>query len=401
VAIDRRFQVSSEHKKYDLEALLDGAKVPFEFEVEDPTKEEIYALECIFLEMEKKLLFLGGKKSAGFGNYTVEIDKYEFDLATPQGVLSYLLGEFKKPAKSSLSVSTLEPAQLKTEKKDKNHLRLSVPFDLWFPELFLVNDPLEASLIGSDHVSVVDASGRPWLPPSTIRGVFRTRAEQIIRTLNNRGACDPSYDKDDKSFKPLLSCSKGIQDVKNKKGEDKWPSHTLIESDDFMCLACQLFGNTFMAGRIRFVSGKYCEANGHQNVLNHFLAVCRFSGGGKEGAKFDACALYDVLFKDCRIIIEDFQDWQVGLTALVLKDFFQGDIRMGFGTRKGFGQVMCNFENESQVVFTEPGHVYETTIGNIRNGMFADVKSRLEQCVSAFRNKAKTFGGVTYDKDTN
>lgn len=406
VAIERRFNVAAKHKKYDLEALLPGALADFELEIEDPTEQEIGVVERILSEMMLGFVSLGGRKGPGFGGITIkELFKYSYDLDNKQEVIDYLLSqeqckeEFTGSSNVNMDSSSFSscagPLGMDNDCQHRGY-RLIVPFDLWFPELFLVNDPLEAAFLGSDHVSVVDGNGNPWLPPSTIRGVLRNRGEQILRTLNEQCACDPSRDK---VARPMLSCSAGIEALREGKGKE-WPTHNDLEGPDFVCLGCQLFGCAFRASNVRFQSGNYCKDKSHRNVLNHFLAIDRFKGGGKEHAKFDAWPLYNVGFSDCRVIIENYYPWQIGLLALVFKDLFQSDIRMGFGTRKGFGQVAGSFDPEKDVLLSAPDGIYWFKIKEFIEGAVDAVdplKTLLENSVTSLRKRAQEFKGTTYE----
>jgi hypothetical protein len=69
-----------------------------------------------------------------------------------------------------------------------------------------------------------------------------------------------------------------------------------------------------------------------------FLAIDRFTGGGAEGAKFDALALWKPAFT-LRIYLDNPEPWEMGWLALVLRDMVAGWLRVGMGAAKGFGQV--------------------------------------------------------------
>lgn len=50
-----------------------------------------------------------------------------------------------------------------------------------------------------------------------------------------------------------------------------------------------------------------------------FLAIDRFTGGGSDGAKFDALALWQPAFK-VRLFFDNPEAWEWGWLALVLRD---------------------------------------------------------------------------------
>jgi len=404
VAIDRKLNVASAHKKYDYEVLMPDTIAPFTLEIENPSEDERSLIERLLIEMKYGFLSLGGKKGAGLGAFTLEeCKKRSFDMNKKEDIIAYLLKDFS--GESEFNGFTLEDNRDDFINTIKNHdentqgFRLIIPFDIWFPELFLVNDPLEASLIGSDYVSIIDNEGNPYLPPSTIRGVLRSKAEQILRTLNPLSACDTSQEK---LGSYLASCSTKLETKKKEeeqKGSDYVPSLKELEDGTFLCMGCRLFGSTFWGSRLYFQTGKYNKGENHDEVIQHFVAIDRFTGGGKEGAKYDALPLYNVLFTDCKLIIEDFSLWQIGLLALVFKDLIQSDIRMGFGTRKGYGQAVGIFNRERDLLLSTPNKVYKCRISEIynSNGVDSDIKKFLEKAVKEFRLMVKEYKGTEYE----
>jgi len=74
-----------------------------------------------------------------------------------------------------------------------------------------------------------------------------------------------------------------------------------------------------------------------------FLAIDRFTGGGKEGAKFDAVVLWQPSFK-VQIFIENPREWQLGWIMLVLKDMKDGLLSIGYGQNKWFGKATTKNE---------------------------------------------------------
>ncbi len=405
VAIERRFRTAALHKKHDMEALMPDAFAPFRIEIENPQEHEKAAVEQILAEINRGFISLGGRKGAGFGRVAIDCSRHSFDLSTVKGVRDYLLGcdGDGEPVnlKDEVVCGAMDFLSCLDSLGDNYHgCRLMVPFDIRFPELFLVNDPLEAALVGSDHAAVLDHKDKPWLPPTTIKGVFRSRCEQILRTLNPKGACDSSCDKAE-SGSSLKSCISQINAPKVKKGRNQ-PSADDIESEHFFCLGCQLFGSTLRAGRVRFLPGVYLEKveneeNGesrdHNRILQHFIAIDRFAGGGKDSAKFDAWACHDVTFKDCCVVMEDFRKWQIGLMALVFKDLVQADLHMGFGTRKGYGQAVGRFDPDQKVSLAARGKIYECRINEL---LGHGIKPVLEEMVGEFRKTIDEFKEATY-----
>ncbi|RME57581.1 hypothetical protein D6779_08385, partial [Candidatus Parcubacteria bacterium] len=140
-------------------------------------------------------------------------------------------------------------------------------------------------------------------------------------------ACSPV---ESRPQKPLASCDALLKDA-------KIPSNKEI-SDNHLCLACRLFGSTRRGSRLIVEDAPYAEEQPPKLKMLDFLAIDRFTGGGKDGAKFDALALWKPTFT-LRLYLENPEEWELGWLALVLRDLEEGWLSVGFGAAKGFGQV--------------------------------------------------------------
>ncbi len=221
----------------------------------------------------------------------------------------------------------------------------SVPIILEFDSHFLVNDPptereKEESkklyeetenrddLVG-DFRPRLDERGRVILPAKSFRGALRSQAEKIIRTLGGR-ACNPGG--------------------KNSTSDEGGGRTCFVqEKNDFeqLCLACRMFGAPGWKTPVT-VSDFTLIPGDYEFTLQEFVAIDRFTGGGKDSAKFNACAIYKPRFQGCLEVdlkrlrgISGGRDkdsfWELGLLGLVLRDLREGDITFGFGAAKGYG----------------------------------------------------------------
>ena len=78
-----------------------------------------------------------------------------------------------------------------------------------------------------------------------------------------------------------------------------------------------------------------------------FLAIDRFTGGGRDSAKFDALALWKPQFS-VRLFLDNPEPWELGWLALTLRDLQDGLATVGFGRAKGFGQ--CTVEDRKLTI---------------------------------------------------
>jgi CRISPR/Cas system CSM-associated protein Csm3 (group 7 of RAMP superfamily) len=221
---------------------------------------------------------------------------------------------------------------------------------------FLTHDLAQAGRSGFDHAPVLAAyekGAKPVLPGSSLRGVLRSQAERIARTLATLKAWDSGKDADTrktlfltpacnpltaKTDDPVASCNSFIKTLP-KAERDKFEREG---AEERLCLACRLFGSTWNGSRLRVEDASFVGEKVETKVLD-FLAIDRFTGGGRDAAKFDAAVLWKPKFR-VRLLLENPQPWELGWLALVLRDLHDGLITVGFGAAKGFGE--CQIEDE-------------------------------------------------------
>lgn len=202
---------------------------------------------------------------------------------------------------------------------------LAVTINLRFAGPFLVNDPsrclgrIRDGIKDPDHFPLQDRDGNPILPAKSVRGALRSQAEKIIRTLGGC-CCDPAD--------PAATC----------------PPVYRAEDKDRLCPACRLFGGTGWKSRVSISRVQFLDARPPTgNTLLHkqdFVAIDRFHGGSRDTAKFDATFFQQPAFTITLELAPDIDEAAKGLLALILRDFEEGDIFLGFGRSKGYGKIL-------------------------------------------------------------
>lgn len=163
-----------------------------------------------------------------------------------------------------------------------------------------------------------------YLPGSSLKGTIRSHVERIIRTVQGTRpeiCCDP-LSKDN-------SCGKRLE----KK------NLTTAEEYKGLCLACRIFGHMVHASH-------FTSADAYPTVpidalaVRQGVAINRFSGGVGVGP-FETEVATSGKFQ-LRIMLTNFELWQVGLLALALRDLGEGRLLLGFGKSRGMGRVRLN-----------------------------------------------------------
>ncbi len=182
-------------------------------------------------------------------------------------------------------------------------------------------EPLDPSLPDMYFVRTATSQGEAiYIPGSSLKGVFRSFTEKILRTISKSASCDPLSS----------SCGKRLE-----KEEDA------VKIYGESCYVCKMYGNTKLKGRIRF-SDAYPEG-GVKTEVRYGVAISRLTQGVAQGP-FEMETVVEGSFKGS-LTLENFEAWQVGMIALVIRALNDGVLRVGYGKNRGFGEVEFSVGN--------------------------------------------------------
>lgn len=278
---------------------------------------------------------------------------------------------------------------------------------------FLTHDLAQAGRSGFDHAPVLAAyekGAKPVLPGSSLRGVLRSQAERIARTLATFAAWDGAQDAESrktmfltrcpacnplttKSDDPVASCNSLI---KAELSSDERRKLEQQGAEEKLCLACQLFGSTWNGSRLRVEDASFFGEKVETKVLD-FLAIDRFTGGGRDAAKFDAVVLWKPKFR-VRLFLENPQPWELGWLALVLRDLHDGLITAGFGAAKGFGE--CQIEDEKLTFGFLTDEDFPLPAGDAQDATVQQAIAAGQRLLQGQRSVSGVFQTLAYDQAT-
>lgn len=354
VGIDRASRAAARagSVKFDLEVLPKGTEFELRLELEDASEDDERLLAAALAEWQTGRAWIGGRVARGLGAFALEqVRLIRHALATSDDLLDFLQAD--KPWEASTDQATTVDESWLCSRLAEARTKLpgAVPsnegiarsfftaqFDLRFAGMLLTNDEQAAVRSGFDHAPLLaqmSPDGTPILPGASLRGVLRSQAERIARTLTiiktdadgflkKCPACNPV---ESRAKQPLANCDSLIRAT----GKDDTDEVTEGE----LCLACRLFGSTRRGSRFIVED---TEARSTARKPLDFIAIDRFTGGVKGNAKFDAFALWQPVFRVC-CHLENPETWELGWLALVLRDLSDGLVTVGFGAAKGFGRA--------------------------------------------------------------
>lgn len=185
-------------------------------------------------------------------------------------------------------------------------------------------------------VFVVGANKEIFIPGSSIKGVWRSWCEKIARTISTEVpplSCDPLCDNEKSEY---FSCSKRFEELNKKK--------RAFNEYALSCPVCKIFGNTSLGSRIKF-SDALLSDEGSRDRLNlpkrDGISIDRFTGGVK--FLFNYQYVLDREFTT-KIQIRNFELWQLGMLAFLIRDFEDQLVPIGYGKTRGLGKVKGTIE---------------------------------------------------------
>ncbi len=256
------------------------------------------------------------------------------------GIGYEILEELTQPQQSALKAEAESNSVKQAQKaRPRNHVSLKVEMNCL--ESFIINDVSrtkhpdqpkddDVSDAGQDkspnHAPLRDINGYPLLPRRSVKGAVRSQAERILRTMGgDRAACYPNDPR--RSCKPITK----LQQAKN------------------LCLACQVFGAS--GWKSPFKCTPFIAAAETVSTRQEFVAIDRFTGGSAHQKKFNTETFNRPLLQgEFGLDLKSLSrigagKWAIGLLALTMRDLMEGDIRIGFGAAKGYGEIAVSIRN--------------------------------------------------------
>lgn len=185
----------------------------------------------------------------------------------------------------------------------------------------------------------------PFLPGSSLKGIMRSQAEKIIRTIKEKDdACCLPYETKDTD---LRFCGEHFKKYENKDKDRK----IILKSTDIYrlsCPVCKMFGSTYTKGHFS-VSDAYTDDKIPME-LRDGVAIDRMTGGAANGAKFDMEIINKGNFA-AEIHLRNFESWQLGLLGFIIKDINDGILRLGSGTSRGMGRIKIDIKEFKAIYY--------------------------------------------------
>ena len=195
--------------------------------------------------------------------------------------------------------------------------------------------------IGSDLPVIKDALGRPLIPGASFKGALRSRLESFLRGIlgdNRKLVSNPAVNEEwSLTYQELSEFKENI--LKNIKQEEKEEhlNNFIFSNTD---LISQLFGSPWIASKFQVRDltvlpenwfGQYQERDG--------VAIDRDTETAADGKLYDFQVVPAGTPFEFKAVVENAEDWELGLLMIGLHQFETEQIPLGGGRSRGLGVV--------------------------------------------------------------
>ncbi|WP_008308391.1 CRISPR-associated RAMP protein Csx7 [Leptolyngbya sp. PCC 6406] len=200
--------------------------------------------------------------------------------------------------------------------------------------------------IGSDLPVVKDSLGKPLIPGSSFKGALRSRLESFLRGIlgsDRKLVANPAIEEE-------WSLTKGeIDALKKQHTNDATLTAAIVAETD---LASQLFGSPWLSSKFQVRDltvlpdtwfGQYQERDG--------VSIDRDTETAADGKLYDfqvVPAGTPFVFK---AVVENAEDWELGLLMIGLHQFESEMIPLGGGCSRGLGVVKLKLD---EMIWVKP-----------------------------------------------
>jgi CRISPR/Cas system CSM-associated protein Csm3 (group 7 of RAMP superfamily) len=361
VGIDRFYGVAADKAKYDRAILPRGTRLNLEMRVEigeQHDENQIKSVVGYLLQaLKNEQIRFGASKTRGLGRVKLE----SIDIKEQKFIGFEILSALNKGGKS-LTIEDLKNDSVRPYASEKLEIKIS-----WNPRLPVM---IKAGYdgIGVDILPLVSGNGEDkvslCLPGSSIKGVFRSHAERIMRTLLDYssamgkefhdqldsiplveelfGARNKSKDEFTNKSKHLGLGALAIDDCYAKKQmeRDIWQRVERATADPLLSSE-----NWELRNLIDPVLKHPDCISSSRYEISHHVSIDRWTGGASDGALFSVLAPHGVEWEEMRLTLdlkripENKRLACVSLLLFVLRDLAQDRIPLGFATNRGMGEI--------------------------------------------------------------
>jgi CRISPR-associated RAMP protein (TIGR02581 family) len=217
--------------------------------------------------------------------------------------------------------------------------RLEITGTLWTVTALRISAGRSTEPIGADLPVLKDALGRPLIPGSSFKGALRSRLESFLRGVlgsDRKQVANPAVEEE---WSILAS---EIKQFKEDYKNDLDLTAEILKNTD---LISHLFGSPWLASKFQVRDltvlpdawfGQYQERDG--------VAIDRDTETAADGKLYDYQVVPAGTPFEFKAIVENAEEWELGLLMIGLHQFETEQITLGGGRSRGLGVVKLEID---------------------------------------------------------
>ena len=221
---------------------------------------------------------------------------------------------------------------------DKFQSRLNLKGEVETLTAIRIGAGRSTSPVGADLPVVRDATNFPYIPGSSFKGVLRSYVESILRSFTDkrRIVCNPVHDDEQCITRAEMA---SIREQRNDA--------FILERT---CWVCQVFGSLWYASKLQ-IRDLHVQKDlwFDQYLQRDGVAIDRDTETAADGKLYDFEVVPAGVVFDFQAIVDNAEDWQLGLLYLGLSAFENGELTIGGGSSRGLGAIELSLNTPSYI----------------------------------------------------
>ena len=238
---------------------------------------------------------------------------------------------------------------------DKFQSRLNLKGEIETLTAIRIGAGRSTSPVSTDLPVVRDASNYPYIPGSSFKGVLRSYVESVMRGFtDDKGiVCNPTDENEQCITRTEMNDLRKARDAGRRKPaeREKWTEQEFSKKIlRKTCWVCQLFGSSWYASKLQIRDlhvqqklwfDQYQQRDG--------VAIDRDTETASEGKLYDYEVVPAGVQFDFHTIVDNADEWQLGMLYVGLSAFEKGELTIGGGSSRGLGQIALSLNSECYI----------------------------------------------------
>ena len=230
---------------------------------------------------------------------------------------------------------------------DKFQSRLNLKGEVETLTAIRIGAGRSTSPVGADLPVVRDAANFPYIPGSSFKGVLRSYVESILRGLTDDRhiVCNPTNENEQ------CITRKEMENLREKRQKQDWDDQQFSKKIlNKTCWVCKLFGSLWFASKLQ-VRDLHVQPElwFNQYLQRDGVAIDRDTETASEGKLYDFEVVPAGVVFNFHAIVDNAEDWQLGMLYLGLSAFENGELTIGGGSSRGLGVIELSLDSASYI----------------------------------------------------